>query len=302
MDSPVITSDMPGTEQFAGMSEEELANQLPAQGQAPRDGGGSQPTTQQDADGGATGGGTAGKPASKSLDPQPGDTSKILMEKITAMETAMQNMNRENLAYRALQSKIDKLEAALASKPASTAKADDPDAKMQEEAAKFVEEIAKKVQTDGLQQFEQRYAPVIRELNRQSIFANLQKACATANIPWSEMDDIIGGLIDADRKAALSGDMMAKERVDRLLERGDISDVMLRAVLARSSQVQSKGAAVAQQQRAAAGKGDRLTSGSNATSTGKPANGKKPLDQMTQDEIDDLDLDELGKMLPRQAR
>lgn len=309
-ESAVITSDMEGSQEFESQSLEELGAELPRQGEAKPAGEtqrtGNERTGNEDGTAGARASGEKGA-GSEALEAKPTDSLKQILDKIEALESVTKNINRESLAFRMLQSRLDKLEKAATEKgsaPKTAASPEEEQLQAQQEAAdKFIRERAQEENKKGLAEFEKKYEFILKPLKDQLLHTDLKKACSDAKLPWEEMDPLIGKIISEDDAAAKAGDQGAVARMSKLLADRDITSVMYRALLARASQIQSKGAEVQKVEAKTAAKGGRMVSTTNNRQS-QQATSKK-LEDMSPEEIENLaetDLDALGKMLPKQRR
>lgn len=304
-ESGLISSDMAGTEEFADMTEEQLAAELPVQGDAPAGGTEGEPAdrgTQQNAGGTkAQAQGNGGGAAGTSLEPQKTDTLATIMDKIGLLETALQNMNRENRAYQALQSRLDRLENAAKQKASQPQPALSPEAQSQQEqqeaADKFIRERA---QEEALKAVEARYGNLIQPLQMQQLQNNVLQQIQAAELPVEEMKEVFTKLLNEDAKLATQGDAAAIARIQKLVNGHDSSELMLRGVLEHAKMLRAKGATVAQTQAQAAGKGGRMVSATGQRP--QQQGGKKTLENMTPEEIEGMDMEELGKLIPKQRR
>lgn len=304
-ESMVITSEMDGSQEFEGMSQEELAAALPRQGEAPKSnatgaqevGESNQPGAQQERQESAAGGET--------LEPQAKDSSTALLEKMATIETALQNITRESRAARALQSRLDKLEAALAQRstgnpqPEASSQEQTPEAVQRAQAEKFIQGIVQDMIHKGsIEAVSKEFGDIIEPVRMQTLRDSIVKRVSDAGLPTEEMNPIIARLLKEDEKAAQAGDQEAHNRIVRVLKNRDPNELILRAVLERSKAVQAKGAQVQKQQAQQAGKGARMVSQSGQRQ--QTQSDKKRLEDMSEDEINNLDMDELGKLLPKQ--
>lgn len=321
----VITSDMPGTEEFSGMSMDDIGKQLPPQGGAVAEPVSSETRgaveSQGSASGAAASTGTAGtgaegrvaEAAAKATEAKPGDDIRTLLSKLEGLQGLMQNMQRENGTFRALQGRLDKLEAALEKKLAAgpstattSAQAADPDAAARDEAEQFVRLRAKEEAAQALTAFEGRYQHLLQPLQNQFIDGQFKRRLTEMGQDVKAFEPLIAKIIADDDQAAKAGDPAAQARMIGLLQRGEgVDGILLRAIGERSKQIQAKGSEATAQQEAAAGKGARTVAPGGSKPTPTPE--KKTVENMTQQEIDELastpeGLEQLGKLLPKQAR
>ncbi len=287
-----ISSDMPGTEEFAGMSEQELGDALPEQGAAPRG-------DQAGAGSAAPTGEQAGvQQAAAAVEPNPADTVKTLETKLAAVEKMLSTMTRENRGYQALKSKVAKLENALsqrAASPTTLSPEQQAEQTQRTEAEQFLKDFLGKYMAD-------EYGQLIEPLRQQQFVSSVQQRCQEMGQDFNELNPFFYKVINDDIALAKDGDQQALDRIDRVMKGGDSNELMLRAILERSKQVQATGARVQQAQQQAAAKGGRAL---------KP-NGAKPqqqdgknltqadIDAMPEEEREKLPMDVLEKAVQRQ--
>lgn len=304
-----ISSDMPGTEEFAEMTEQELGEALPLQGQAPKDadGGG-----QQQADPAAQGGGATKKveaaAAAGQLDPKPGDSAAETNAKIAALETTIQQLRRENRSTQALQSRLDRLENQLKTRETTASQTLSPEQQVQADQQHEAEKFLKKFLDDNIPGIMQdKYGNIIQEIEgqrferNQNMFRNsVEQLTTSMGMDFKELDPILGKLLKEDAAAAKEGDQEADQRIQRILTNWDPHELILRAIAERSRNIQATGAKVQVQQAKAADKGGRAFKPNGA----KPAqDGKRTLadvDAMSEEDREKLSMEELEALVPRQ--
>ena len=321
MGNEMLSSDMPGTEAFDGMSEEELGAELPLQG-AP--GAPKAESQQTKADGGAAvrteaaaptrNGGT--KPAEQAaaagqLDPKPGDTQAQTDAKIAVLEQTIQQLRRENRSTQALQSRLDRLENEnKARATAATATPLSPEQQAQEaqrtEAVKFIKDLLSQEMPNLLQE---KYGHIIQAIERQEAQRNqeqfktsVEQTCKDMGIPFEEVNPIFGKLIRDDIAAAQNGDAEADARLNRILNNWDPSQLILRAIQERSKTLQATGQRVQAAQTKAANGGARVVKPGSQKPTTETKRSLADVEAMSEDERDELSEEELGALLPRQSR
>ena len=311
----ILSSDMPGVEEFEGMEMEELGESLPRQGapgEEPRTNQTNRNDSGQRAESKTTGGNeqkVEQAAAAGQLDPKPNDTSAQLDAKIAALENTIQQMRRENRSTQALQSKVDRLENELKARSAAANPPLSPEQQaiedQQQQAKKFLKEFFGQEMPTFL---EEKYGHIIKAIERQEGERNqaefktaVERQCEAMGIPFKEVDPIFGKLLTADAQA-YETDPAARARMDRIFQSWDPNELILRAVAERSKGIQAQGAKVQQQQAAAADKGGRALKPTGA----KPADsGKRTLadvEAMSDEERDDIPLEELEALVPRQKR
>ena len=292
--APEISSDMPGAEAFDGMSEEELGEQLPNQGAAGSEGGDDKGSPAQGQEGKVQAAAAAGQ-----LDPNPSDQVAELKTKLSILENTISNMNRESGAYRALQSKVAKLENALQQRSATSQGPLSPEQQAQEaqrqEAEKFLRDFLRT-------ELETNYGHIIGPIQRQQFVSSVQERCTAMGMEFEELNPIFGKIINSDIALAKSGDEEAVGRLDRIMKEGDSTELMLRAVLERSKALQAQGAQVQQRQQVAASKGGRAVKPNGA----KPSDGGKrtlaDVENMSEEDREKMSLEELEALIPKQGR
>jgi hypothetical protein len=313
----VISSDMPGTEQFEGQSMEELGASLPQQGAAneePTETGnqdrgraaGAGETTQTREEGRSTGAeGTQAGASAASGTPTP-EVAQAILDRLSAFEKTLANLGREQgtNAARALQSRIDRLEAQLRQSltqqptPALTPEQQTLRAQ-QEEAQKFIDSRVGNQIQQAIAALRSEVAPQLAPILRQQYHAEVQQRITTSGYKPEVLNPIIAKILDDDRAAAESGDPQALARLDKVVNGRQSDELLFRAMVEHSKNVQAQGARVSQEQGRAADKGGRAVAQSGQR---VPAQGKtnKSLEDYTPNEIDSMKLDELEKLIPRQ--
>ena len=307
MPGELISSDMPGTEQFQGMSEEELGKQLPVQGSLP--GTESNPAqAQPKADQGAGAAGEQGAVQSQAqaqaTEPKPQDSTKALEAKLEAVMQQLSRMSRETRGYQALQHKLDRLESALAQRGAPAPTTLTPEQQAQAQAQEAEKRRAEEFLNDWLgKQMEARYGSLIEPLRQQQFFTGIQSRCSEMGFDLKALDPIFGKLIKDDMALEREGDPAAKARLDRILQTGDPTELILRGVAEQGKALAATGARVQQAQEAAADKGGRAVKANGAKP--EPQTGKLTLEKveaMTEEEREKLSEEELKGLLPQQRR
>lgn len=317
-----LSSDMPGTEEFEGMTEEELGAELPLQGapgapkaegsQAKADGG----PAVKSGDAATTGAGSSTKPAEAAaaagqLDAKPDDTIRELQAKQAVLEQTIQQLRRENRSTQALQSRLDRLENEQKARAAAAAAPTlSPEQQAQEaqrnEAVKFIKELLSQEMPTLLQE---KYGHIIQaierqegERNQQQFRTSVEQTCKEMNIPFEEMNPIFGKLLRDDIAAAQNGDAAAQARLDRITTSWDPSQLILRAIGERSKTLQATGQRVQAAQVKAADKGARTVKPGGQKPTTENKRTLADVEAMSEEERDKLSEEELEALIPRQGR
>lgn len=295
-----LSSDMPGTEEFEGMTEKDLGEQLPEQG-APGSGPSPKKEPAQAAEQAEAPGQedqTEQAVESEKLEPKPEDTIKTLQAKIDLLEKAQLKMSRENRSYQALSSKLARLENELKQRgPSPTLSPEQQSAEAQrQEAEKYLESFMDK-------HLGEKYAHLLEPLRQQQFKSSVEQRCQDMGIDFAEMDPHFGKIIREDIALAKEGDEAALNRLNKITKDGDSTELLLRAIHERSKDLQSKGAIVQKKQAEAAKGGQRGLKPNGA----KPAenNGKRSLadvEAMSDDDREGVPMEELEALIPRQNR
>lgn len=311
-----LSSDMPGTEEFEGMSEEEIGAELPEQGAPGSERSSEQRQSEQKpaAQSNRQGQAQAEKVAeSAQLEPKASDSTKVLETKIEMLERTLQNMSRENRGYQALQSKVDRLENELKTRAAAPKIPLTPEQQKQAEAdaqaENYLDAFLEKKGLISRAQLEKDYGHIIQAYERQeneqsqvAIKGSVEELCKQMDVPFEEMNSIFGKLINQDVEAAKNGDQAANARLDRLMKSKDPHELMFRAMSERNQALRATGAKVQVQQQRAAEKGGRSLKPGGVKPPEKVAKTQADLDAMDQQDLDRLSMDELEAAIPRQQR
>ena len=300
----MISSDMPGTEEFAGQTMEELGAALPIQGEAskaPKLAGGSDEGGQRQERGQGAGASQEAKveqaAAAGQLDPKPGDDIATLNAKLDVLEQTIKNMGRENGAARALQAKVAKLEAQLAQR------GQNPTLSPEQQAQEAERAKAEEFLNSWLdKQMGEKYGHLIQPLQRQAFIGGVQQRCQELGFKFDELNPVFGKIINDDIALAQSGDEAAGARLDRIMKQGDSTELMLRAISEQARVVQTRGAQVQQANAKAAEKGGRALKASGAQPTKASGPNLDDVENMSEEERDKLSLEELEKLVPKQRR
>ncbi len=314
MATELLSSDMPGTEEFDGMSQEELGEALPVQG-APH----AREDRQDDA-GQRQGERAQGNQGAKSkveraaaqgqLDPKPDDTPNELNLKIAALENTIQQMRRENRSTQALQSKVDRLENELKNRAAVASPPLSPEQQVLADQQAAAEKYLKQFLADNVPNILQdKYGHIVQAIERQeaertqfALKSSIEKATGEMGVPFEEMDPIFKKLLTEDAQAAEDGDQVAKARIDRLFSTMDPSELVLRALRERTAANQAAGARVQQQAQKAADKGGRALKAGGAKPISEGKRSLADVEAMSDDERDKLSMEELEALVPKQRR
>ncbi len=227
------------------------------------------------------------------LEPKSNDTIQLLEKRLEVAEKLMEGLNRQSRQWQAIQGKVDELKAALTQRETKTAltPSELEQKSAQEAAEKFLDE---RIEQRAKALIEREYGALISPIREQQLNKAIEGQVSALGIEWKEMEPILMGIVSQDSKLAENGDAGAKQRLIALAS-GNTGNLVLRGMMERSKKLSEKGAQV---QKADANRdpGSRLVK----TSQQPTPSSKKKVEEMSPDELDSMDLQELEKALPRQ--
>lgn len=320
-----LNSEMPGTEEFEGMSEEELGNSLPRQGEAPKGesssaaptkaDGGKPVQTSSEAKAASGGSGTQSQEA-------PADMSAAeLKTEMAELRNRLENLTRENRSYAALRAQLDKVQNELKARGATQAPnpALTPEQQTQADAEAKATEYLKKFLNENIDPvLQQKYGPLLQMLQKQQsqesqnqFKGSVENLAKEMGIPFQSekaedfpLNPILGKLINADL-AVYESDPAAKARIDRIIQNWEPHELFNRALLERSRAIQAAGVRVQQKQEVAAKGGQRALKAGGAKPEEKTKYSAEDLGAMSEEEREKAYADDpeaFEAAIPKQAR
>ena len=315
----VLTSDMPGTEEFEGMDDAQLDSALTAQenaqakGTEPAQASAGDPSKAPD---------TASKPAASAegpkagdtaaeaaLAPKVGDSAAILESKVAELTARLENLSREaGLGkQRALEAKLDKALGALERLSQAPAKPASPEeqARLDQEAQA---ETWLKQKTAPLMQsyMQEHFGHLIPVIQRQVLANSIQEHVAELGLKFQDLDAHLETAILEDKKAADAGDQAAIARMTALVSGAKPTELVFRAyrksqeaAAAKAAETAKVAGTAALANDKAAAKGGRAIKPSGSPSQDKVLT-KEDLEQMTEEEREKLTDEQLEAALPVQ--
>ena len=262
---PQISSDMPGTEELQGMTEQEIDAQLD-QAEAGDESAPAQQTIQEKSP-------SATEP-----------TANPLETKIAALEKQLTAFSKESGQARALQSRLAQLENKL------KASNETPTSPEQQQAQDQLNQYLSKFIQD-------KYGPMIQGFEAQQENAayksNVSELCNEMGVPFADVNPIMAKILDADMKAYQAGDEGAWARIERALDqKSGPHYLLMRGMSELSKQVQTKAQNFQSSKTNAAVKASKTVRGSIP-----PQQGSKSLDDMSPKELEKLSEAELDSLL-----
>jgi hypothetical protein len=276
---------MENDQDYENMSVEELGNILPEQGSPNVE----KPSAVENTLPADTSNASGTVP--EVVNPKSDDTISKIEKRLEITEKLMDGLNRQSRQWQALQGKFDELKNILTQRQNNALSP-------QETADQSAKEAAEKFLNDRIEEkakalIEREYGSLIGPIREQQLNQAIESQVAELDVDWKEMEPILAGIIKSDSELAQSGDVPAKQRLMALAS-GNTQALILRGLIARSKNIKSQGATVKASTNSDAG--SRLVkTGQQATNSGK----KKP-EEMSEEELDSMDIKELEKLIPRQ--